>query len=57
MSANVKKWINRGGLVAMILGVVLVVVGGGDVAAATETVGIVAGIAGAILVLIREIMA
>jgi hypothetical protein len=56
MSANAKKWINRGGLIGMIVGVVLIVIGGGDVAAATETVGLVAGIAGTIMVLVREIM-
>ena len=56
MSANTKKWINRGGLIGMIVGVVLIVIGGGDVSAATETVGIVAGIAGTVMVLIRELL-
>ena len=56
MSAEVKKWINRGGLIAMIVGVVLIVVGGGDVSAATETVGIVASVAGTVMVLVRELL-
>lgn len=56
MSAEVKKWINRGGLIAMLVGVVLIVVGGGDVSAATETVGIVAGVAGTVMVLVRELL-
>jgi hypothetical protein len=56
MSANVKRWINRGGLIGMIVGVVLIVIGGGDVSAATETVGVVASIAGTVMVLVREIM-
>ena len=56
MSANTKKWVNRGGLVGMIVGVILIVVAGGDVSAATNTVGIVAGIAGTVAVLIRELL-
>jgi len=56
MSADTKKWINRGGLLAMIVGVVAIVIGGGDVGAATQTVGIVAGVAGTVLVLIRELL-
>jgi hypothetical protein len=57
MSANTKKWINRGGLIAVVLGVVAIVVGGGDTSAALATAGEVATIAGAVMVLIREIMA
>ena len=56
MSANAKKWINRGGLIGMIVGVVMIVIAGGDVGAATQTVGIVAGVAGTVMVLIRELL-
>jgi len=56
MNPKTKKWINRGGLVAMIIGVLLMVVGGGDTAAAIETAGKVASIAGSALVLIREVL-
>ena len=55
MSANVKKWVNRGGLIAVIAGIVAIVVGGGDTSAALETAGTVATIAGAVAVLIREV--
>lgn len=56
MSAETKKWINRGGLIAVILGIVGIVVGGGDTSAAIETAGTVATIAGAVMVLIREVL-
>ena len=56
MGANVKKWLNRGGLVAVIAGIVLIVVGGGDAGAAIDTAGTVAAIAGSVLVLIREVL-
>lgn len=55
MSAEVKKWVNRGGLIAVILGVVAIVIGGGDTSAALEMAGTVATIAGAVAVLVREI--
>lgn len=55
MSANVKKWLNRGGLIAIVAGVVAIVAGGGDTGAALETAGQVATIAGAALVLVREL--
>ncbi len=57
MSADVKKWVNRSGLIAVVIGIVLVVVGGGDTGAAIETAGTVATIAGAVMVLIRELLA
>ena len=56
MSENVKKWLNRGGLIAMVIGVVAIVVGGGDAGSAIETAGTVAAITGSALVLIREIL-
>ena len=55
MSANTKKWINRGGLGLMVVGVVLIVAGGGNTGGAIDVVGIVAGAAGAVAVLIREL--
>ena len=55
MSAEVKKWVNRGGLIAIIVGVVAIVIGGGDTGAALATAGTVATIAGAVAVLVREI--
>jgi len=54
VNANVKKWLNRGGLVAVIAGIVLIVVGGGDAGAAIDTAATVATIAGSVLVLIRR---
>ena len=56
MNANTKKWLNRGGLIGVIVGVVLIMVGGGDVPAALETAGTAATIAGGVLVLIREVL-
>lgn len=56
MNANVKKWLNRGGLIGVVVGIVLIVIGGGDTGAAIETAGTVATIAGAVLVLVREIL-
>lgn len=56
MSANVKKWVNRGGLVAVAVGVVAFIVTGGDAGTAGEIVTMVAGITGTVLILIREIM-
>ena len=56
MNPETKKWINRGGLIAVIIGIVAIVIGGGDTGAALETGGTVATIAGAVLVLIREII-
>ena len=56
MNANVKKALNRGGLVAVIVGIVAIVVAGGDAPAALETAGQAATIAGAVMVLIREIL-
>lgn len=56
MSANVKKWLNRSGLIAVVVGIVLIVIGGGDTGAALATAGTVATVAGAVLVLIRELL-
>ena len=55
MSPKVKKWLNRGGLIAMSIGIVAIVVGGGDTLGALETAGEVAAIAGTIAVLVREL--
>jgi hypothetical protein len=56
MNANGKKWLNRGGLVAVIVGIVLIVVGGGDTGAVIDMAGTAAAVAGSVLVLIREVL-
>lgn len=56
MSANVKKWLNRGGLAAMVVGIVAIVIGGGDTGAALETAGEAAAIAGTVAVFVRELL-
>ena len=56
MKPELKIWINRGGLIAMVVGVVVFVVTGGDGASAGQIVGTVASITGAALVLIRELI-
>ena len=56
MSAELKKWINRGGLIAIIIGVATYVATGGDAGTAGSMVTVVAGITGAVLVLIREVL-
>ena len=56
MNANVKKVLNRGGLIAVIVGIVAIVVAGGDAPAALETAGQAATIAGAVMVLLRELL-
>lgn len=55
MSAKVKKWLNRGGLIAMIVGGVAIVVGGGDTASALDTVGTAVTIAGGVAIFVREL--
>ena len=56
MSATVKKWFNRGGLIAIGIGVILTIVGGGDPSAALATGATIAAIAGTVAILIREIL-
>jgi hypothetical protein len=56
MSADAKKWLNRGGLIAVALGIIGIVAGGGDTGAALELGGTVASIAGAIVLIIKEII-
>lgn len=56
MSANVKKWLNRGGLIAMIVGGIAIVVGGGDTGAAIDTVGVAIALAGGVMVFVRELL-
>lgn len=56
MSAKVKKWLNRGGLILVAAGMVAITVGGGDTAAAIDVAGQVAGVAGAVVILIRELL-
>lgn len=56
MKATTKRWINRGGLIAIVVGVVAYVATGGDAGSAGEIVTAAAGITGAALILIREIL-
>lgn len=56
MNPKIKVWLNRGGLVAMIVGAVAIVVGGGDAGAALETAGTAVTIAGGVMVFIRELL-
>ena len=56
MNPNVKKVLNRGGLIAVVAGIVMIVVGGGDAPAALDIAATAATITGAVLVLVREIM-
>lgn len=55
MSSGLKKALNRGGLIVIILGVVGITVGGGDAGAALETAGQVGTVVGSLLILVREI--
>ena len=55
MSAIVKKWMNRGGLLSVIAGIVMIVIAGGDPESALQTAGLVAGIAGSLIIIVREI--
>lgn len=56
MSEKTKKIVNRGGLIAMIVGVIAIVAGGGDPGSAIDTAGTAATIAGTVAVFIRELM-
>jgi len=56
MKPELKMWINRGGLVAMVIGVIVFIATGGDAGSAGQIVGTVASITGAALVLIRELI-
>ena len=56
MSADVKKWVNRGGLIAVALGVAAYVATGGEAGTAGNIVTIVAGLTGTALILIRELL-
>jgi hypothetical protein len=53
---KLKKWLNRGGLIAIIVGIVAIVIGGGDTSAALETAGEAAAIAGTIAIFVRELL-
>lgn len=55
MSADLKKLLNRGGLIVVIAGVVAITIGGGDASSALETAGQVGAIVGSLLILVREI--
>ena len=53
---DVKKWVNRGGLIAMAIGVIVYIATGGSAATAGEVVTVVAGVTGTVLILIRELL-
>lgn len=55
MSADLKKLLNRGGLIVVIAGVVAITIGGGDTSSALETAGQVGAVVGSLLILVREI--
>jgi hypothetical protein len=55
-SPKVKKWLNRGGLGLMVVGVVAIVVAGGDAQSALDTAGKAASIAGTVMVFVRELL-
>ena len=55
MTAKMKKILNRGGLIAMIVGIVAITVGGGETSEALEIAGKAASIAGTIAVFVREL--
>lgn len=52
MSGETKKWINRGGLAAVIVGVAVFVISGGS----ADTLSTVVSAVGAVAVLLREIL-
>jgi len=56
MNPKIKVWLNRGGLIAMIVGAVAIVVGGGDAGSALDTVGTAIAIAGGVMVFVRELL-
>ncbi len=55
MNPTMKKWFNRGGLIAIGVGVILIIAGGGDPSVGLATGSTIATIAGAVAVLVREI--
>ena len=56
MTGRTKSAINRGGLVAIIAGVIAYAVTGGSVESAGQIVTVTFGLVGAALVLIREVL-
>lgn len=56
MSGKWKGWINKGGLIAIVISVVVYIATGGNAEAAGSIVTITAGITGAALILLREIL-
>ena len=57
MSGQFKAILNRVGLGAVIVGIIGILVGGGDTSAAIETAGQVVTIGGAVIVFVRELFA
>jgi hypothetical protein len=56
MSGKTKSVINKVGVGAMIIGVVAYLVGGGEADGATQLVGQIGTIAGAVIVFVRELL-
>ena len=56
MNPKVKKWLNRGGLIGMMICIAAITIGGGDADAAMETAGIVSGLVGVGLGIVRELL-
>ena len=57
MSDQVKAWVNRIGLVAIIVGIVGVGVAGGDAQVAVNTGFTVSAVVGTVILIIKEIIA
>lgn len=56
MKPELKIWINRGGLIGIVIAVAVYVASGGSASTAAQIVTAASGITGAVLVLIREIL-
>lgn len=56
MSAKLKKLLNRAGLIAVIVGVVATVAGGGNASAVLEYGAMAASIGGTVMIFIRELL-
>ncbi len=56
LSGQAKKTVNRGGLLAIIIGVIAYAATGGSVETAGQVVTVTFGLVGAALVLLREVL-
>ena len=57
MSDNLKAWVNRIGIVAVIVGIIGIKVIGGDPSAAVDTGYTVAAVVGTVILIVKEIIA